>query len=96
LVSWIAGQSRFLDQSLVDDALQELLQYIADSLRQGHRIEIRGFGSFSLRHRRARVARNPKTGVEFRTKEKYIPHFKPGKALRDEVNAVYLREKKGG
>ena len=94
LVSWISGQSRYLDQSLVDGALHELLEYIADCLQQGHRIEIRGFGTFSLRYRRPRMARNPKTGSILYTEEKYIPHFKPGKALREQVNKAYLLQGK--
>jgi integration host factor subunit beta len=94
LVNWISRQSRYLDQSLVDGALRDLLEYIADCLRQGHRIEIRGFGTFTLRYRRPRMARNPKTGAILYTKEKYIPHFKPGKALREQVNKAYLLQVK--
>jgi integration host factor subunit beta len=71
-----------------------LLPYIADCLKQGNRIEIRGFGTFVLRHRRPRIARNPKTGAILYTEEKYIPHFKPGKALREQVNKAYLDSKR--
>jgi integration host factor subunit beta len=94
LVNWISAQSRYLDQSLVEDALQDLLVYFADCLKEGHRIEIRGFGIFALRYRRPRMARNPKTGAILYTEEKYIPHFKPGKALRQQVNEAYLKELK--
>ncbi len=94
LVSWISAKSRYVDQSLVEDALQDLLSYFADCLRQGHRIELRGFGVFMLRYRRPRMARNPRTGAILYTEEKYIPHFKPGKALRQQVNEAYLKELK--
>jgi integration host factor subunit beta len=94
LVNWISRQSRYLDQSLVDGTLHDLFQYIADCLRAGHRIEIRGFGTFTRRYRRPRKARNPKTGATLYTKGKYIPHFKPGKALREQVNEAYLLQVK--
>ena len=59
---------------------------MAQSLAQGKRIEIRGFGSFSLHYREPRVGRNPKTGQSVELEGKYVPHFKPGKELRDRVN----------
>ena len=57
------------------------------SLKRGERIEIRGFGSFSLHYRPPRMGRNPKTGEAVALAGKYVPHFKPGKDLRDRVNA---------
>lgn len=59
---------------------------IIASLRRGEKIELRGFGSFKLRHRRARVGRNPKTGARVDVPPKVVPYFKPGKDLRDLVN----------
>jgi integration host factor subunit beta len=59
---------------------------MSTSLSEGERIEIRGFGSFTLHHRPARIGRNPKSGKSVELDEKYVPHFKPGKELRDRVN----------
>ncbi len=70
----------------IDMAVKALLEHMAQSLADGERIEIRGFGSFSLHHRPPRKGRNPKTGEPVDLPEKYVPHFKPGKELRDRVN----------
>lgn len=59
---------------------------IVGSLRRQEKIELRGFGSFKLRHRRARVGRNPKTGARVDVPAKVVPYFKPGKDLRELVN----------
>lgn len=59
---------------------------IVDSLQRQEKIELRGFGSFKLRHRRARVGRNPKTGARVEVPAKVVPYFKPGKDLRELVN----------
>ncbi|PKH04304.1 integration host factor subunit beta [Psychromonas sp. MB-3u-54] len=72
----------------VEDSVKETLTLMADSLAQGERIEVRGFGSFSLHYRAPRVGRNPKTGDRVELDGKYVPHFKPGKALRERVNAA--------
>ncbi|MFQ3175650.1 MAG: integration host factor subunit beta [Psychromonas sp.] len=72
----------------VEDSVKETLMLMADSLAQGERIEVRGFGSFSLHYRAPRVGRNPKTGDRVELDGKYVPHFKPGKALRERVNAA--------
>lgn len=66
--------------------IQLILDQLTKSLGMGRRIEIRGFGSFSLHHRPPRNAHNPKTGEKVRTEAKYTPHFKPGKDLKDRVN----------
>lgn len=70
----------------VEVAVKELLEYMAQTLQRGERIEIRGFGSFSLHYREPRVGRNPKTGQSVQLEGKYVPHFKPGKELRDRVD----------
>jgi integration host factor subunit beta len=57
------------------------------ALAKGHRIEIRGFGSFSINRRPPRVGRNPRSGEQVVIPEKLVPHFKPGKALREAVDA---------
>ena len=59
---------------------------MTQALSTGDRIEIRGFGSFSLRYRRPRIGRNPKTGMTVNINERYVPHFKPGKNLKKRVN----------
>jgi integration host factor subunit beta len=66
--------------------VKELLEQISQELARGERIEIRGFGSFSLHFRPPRIGRNPKTGDSVALPGKYVPHFKPGKELRERVN----------
>jgi integration host factor subunit beta len=63
-----------------------LIEQMAQNLATGERIEIRGFGSFSLHYRPPRIGRNPKTGEAVALSGKYVPHFKPGKELREKVN----------
>ena len=63
-----------------------MLEHMAQCLASGERIEIRGFGSFSLHYRPPRTGRNPKTGDSVDLSAKYVPHFKPGKELRERVN----------
>ncbi len=60
---------------------------MTDALATGGRVEIRGFGSFSLHYRKPRTGRNPKTGDPVDLDGKYVPHFKPGKELREQVDA---------
>jgi integration host factor subunit beta len=72
----------------VELALNCILGQLADAIVQGERIEIRGFGSFNLHHRPPRVARNPKTGEAINLPAKLALHFKPGKEMRDRVNAA--------
>jgi integration host factor subunit beta len=68
-------------------AVKTILDAMGESLSQGERIEIRGFGSFSLNYRPPRIGRNPKTGGKVNVPEKYVPHFKAGKELRERVDA---------
>jgi len=78
-----------LDQLPVKDvelAVKVMLDSMSDVLSRGERIEIRGFGSFSLHYRAPRTGRNPKTGDAVELAGKFVPHFKPGKELRDRVN----------
>ena len=67
-------------------AVRTILDAMARTLADGHRIEIRGFGSFSLSHRPPRIGRNPKSGERVLVPEKRVPHFKPGKELRERVD----------
>ena len=78
-----------LAYSDVESAVKSIIDHMSDTLSNGGRIEIRGFGSFSLHHRPARMGRNPKTGDPVALAEKYVPHFKPGKELRDRVNDAW-------
>ena len=75
-----------LTEKDVDLAIKALLEQMVDELAEGRRVEIRGFGSFSLHHRPPRVGRNPKTGESVSVGSKYVPHFKPGKELKERVN----------
>jgi integration host factor subunit beta len=77
-----------LQQRDVELALNCILGQMADALVEGERIEIRGFGSFDLRHRPARIARNPRTGETVDLPAKVTVHFKPGKDMKDRVNAA--------
>jgi integration host factor subunit beta len=70
----------------VELAVKTMLEHMAQNLSNGERIEIRGFGSFSLHYRPPRVGRNPKTGDSVTLSAKYVPHFKPGKEMRERVN----------
>jgi len=77
-----------LQGSDVELALNCLLEQLTEALAQGERVEIRGFGSFDCRFRSPRLARNPKTGATVHLPAKAAIHFKPGKAMRDRVNAA--------
>lgn len=70
----------------VEQSVKVLIDHMSDALAAGDRIEIRGFGSFCLHYRAPRTGRNPKTGDSVELDAKYVPHFKPGKELRDQVN----------
>jgi len=72
----------------VELSVKELLELISGELARGQRIEIRGFGSFSLHFRPPRLGRNPKTGDTVALPGKHVPHFKPGKELRERVNGT--------
>jgi len=78
-----------LQQRDVELSLSCILEQMADALAQGERIEIRGFGSFDCRHRPPRLARNPKTGETVNLPAKVAVHFKPGKEMRDRVDAAH-------
>ena len=88
----VAAQARSSSAQLnskdVEFAVKTMLEQMSQTLASGDRIEIRGFGSFSLHYRAPRIGRNPKTGESVGLAGKHVPHFKPGKELRDRVNAV--------
>jgi integration host factor subunit beta len=86
LIERLADKLNHLAAKDVEQAIKEILEMMAHTLSKGERIEIRGFGSFSLHYRAPRVGRNPKTGESVELDGKYVPHFKPGKELRERVN----------
>jgi integration host factor subunit beta len=87
LIEMIAQKQPHLQLKDVELAVRCIADHLTTTLAQGDRIEIRGFGSFSLRQRQARQARNPKTGEAVALTEKHVTHFKPGNELRDRVDA---------
>ncbi|OOS26283.1 HU family DNA-binding protein [Moraxella pluranimalium] len=88
LISNLAANADGLEEHIVDEAVRLILAMMVDELVHDGRIEIRGFGSFCLHHREAREARNPRTGEKVSVGAKAVPFFKPGKALRESVNAI--------
>lgn len=86
LIQIVSGKQSQLSSKEIEMAVKFIFDQMAESLGKGQRIEIRGFGSFSIRFRAARMARNPKTGAYVRKEGKYSLHFKPGKEMRDRVN----------
>jgi len=93
LINRIANQQDSLSLKDVELSVNHILECMSTSLGKGDRIEIRGFGSFSLHYRPPRKAHNPKTGERVYTEAKYTPHFKPGKDLRERVNESRLTTK---
>lgn len=86
LIQRITNRQDNLSLKDVELSVNHLLEVMSDSLSNGDRIEIRGFGSFNLHYRPPRRAHNPKTGERVFTEAKHTPHFKPGKELRERVN----------
>ncbi|MCP3868687.1 MAG: integration host factor subunit beta [Gammaproteobacteria bacterium] len=86
LIDVIAKEQSHLAYRDVELAVKCMLEQMSKALASGDRIEIRGFGSFSLHYRSPRQGRNPKTGESVALAGKYVPHFKPGKELRERVN----------
>jgi integration host factor subunit beta len=86
LIEELANRFRQLTHRDADHAVKTILDAVSNALVKGHRIEIRGFGSFSVNHRPPRMGRNPRSGESVAIPEKRVPHFKPGKALREFVD----------
>lgn len=89
LIDILAADQDHLPYKDVEEAVRKILERMSTALASGERIEIRGFGSFSLHYRPPRIGRNPKTGDSVALEGKYVPHFKPGKELRDRVNLAF-------
>jgi integration host factor subunit beta len=88
LIERLTKQQPDLEGQDVELAVNAVLRHMTERLSAGTRIEIRGFGNFSLRFRSPRIGRNPKTGDPVPLEGKYVLHFKPGKAMRQRVNAT--------
>jgi integration host factor subunit beta len=86
LIEKISNNQDQLPPRDVEQAVRMIIEKMSSALINNQRIEIRGFGSFSLHYRAPRVGRNPKTGDAVKLQGKYVPHFKPGKDLRNRVN----------
>ncbi len=86
IINILSRKQSHLSSKDIELSVKILLEQMSDTLTNGARIEIRGFGSFSLHHRAARSGRNPKTGEQVLLSSKHVPHFKPGKELRERIN----------
>ena len=95
LIEILSRRQPHLKADDVDLAVKSLLEMMGGVLAHGERIEIRGFGSFSLHYRPPRLGRNPKTGDSVALPAKHVPHFKPGKELRERVSSVTPIEESG-
>ena len=91
LISRLATRFPQLVTKDAELSVKTIIDAMAESLSKGQRIEIRGFGSFDLNHRPPRIGRNPKSGEKVKVPEKYVPHFKAGKEMRERVD---YKEKK--
>lgn len=87
LVQVIAERNPHLYQRDVENIVNAILGEITDALARGDRVELRGFGAFSVKNRPARTGRNPRTGAKVHVEEKWVPFFKTGKELRERLNA---------
>ncbi|BBD79642.1 integration host factor subunit beta [Aerosticca soli] len=88
LIEALARRQTHLAFGDVELAVKSVIEQMSQALAAGERIEIRGFGSFALHYRPPRMGRNPKSGQAVALPGKYVPHFKPGKELRERVNAL--------
>ncbi len=86
LAQAIAGENPHLYQRDVEHIVNAILDAITGALARGDRVELRGFGAFSVRNRPARIGRNPRTGARVQVSEKYVPFFKTGKEMRERLN----------
>lgn len=86
LIQKIAEDNPHLYQRDVERIVNTVFEEITDAMSRGDRVELRGFGAFSVKKRDARVGRNPRTGASVEVDEKFVPFFKTGKLLRDRLN----------
>ena len=90
LIQRIAGRNLHLYQRDIEKLVNAVLDEITAALARGDRVELRGFGAFSVKHRRARGGRNPRTGAYVSVEQKSVPFFKTGKEMRARLNKAYL------
>jgi integration host factor subunit beta len=88
LVQHIAERNPHLYQRDVENIVNAILDEITDALKRGDRVELRGFGAFSVKKRNARVGRNPRTGEHVPVEQKCVPFFKTGKEMRERLNSL--------
>jgi len=86
LIEHIAASGPHITRREAEVVVNTVLDAIGDALAEGRHVELRGFGSFIVKQRRARIGRNPKTGETVSVPAKRVPHFKPGKELRERVD----------
>jgi len=86
LILKIAEMNPHLYQRDCEQIVTTIFEEITDALSRGDRVELRGFGAFSVKHRQARTGRNPRTGATVQVEEKYVPFFKTGKKLHERLN----------
>jgi integration host factor subunit beta len=86
LVQRISAQNPHLYQRYVENIVNAILEEIVEALARGDRVELRGFGAFSVKSRPARTGRNPRTGAHVAVEEKHVPFFKTGKEMRERLN----------
>ena len=95
LVTRIAAQNPHLYQRDVENIVNAILNEIVAAMARGDRVELRGFGAFSVKQRSSRTGRNPRTGESVAVAEKFIPFFKTGKELRERLNGKKSQEPEG-
>lgn len=86
LIEQLAAENPHLFHRDVENIVNAILDEVSDALARGDRVELRGFGAFSVKNRPARVGRNPRTGEQVDVGEKYVPQFKAGKEIRERLN----------
>jgi integration host factor subunit beta len=93
LILRLAERHPHLGPKEIERIVATLFNEITKALAKGHRVELRGFGAFSIKEREARIGRNPRTGQKVEVARKFIPFFKTGKQLRDRLNGIVPNEK---
>ncbi len=86
LIQKLAEENPHLFQRDIENIVDAILDQVGDALARGDRVELRGFGAFSVKNRPARVGRNPRTGEKVAVEEKFVPQFKAGKEIRERLN----------
>ena len=86
LIAKLAAKNPTLYHRDIERLVATILDEVSDALERGNRVELRGFGAFSVRERKARVGRNPRTGTSVQVAEKKVPFFKMGKGMRERLN----------